>query len=365
MNAVYRDIFRAIHEGKWLSIEYRNKQEEITKYWIGIKDLDISGRTLVADGLHLGKYTVKSLDHIKVDSILSSSVIEGSFCPVNEKLVQDIYLNPHKYRTFFEHAANLKILNYLEMCNRMDTVPYTSDYALVHFLDRERIQGDGLFLSAEQFQEIVKNFQYHTEKKERKDGTLRIQQLAMNVLSVYTPKGLYVLAYRKLNLDVKAHLLRPDQEITICTEFTVDGIKQSVRRFLDADDYELLNDMEKNQEKIKDRIMAGRNVVDDMPYVIGLGMDIPLDLHKEYASIISMYQKETAPVPVKAFFGDLLERPRRTAAYPIVLLNQNINMDQLLAIHNAMKYPVAYIQGPPGTGKTNTINQYYYDRFFQ
>lgn len=30
-------------------------------------------------------------------------------------------------------------------------------------------------------------------------------------------------------------------------------------------------------------------------------------------------------------------------------------MDQLLAIHNAMKYPVAYIQGPPGTGKTNTI----------
>ena len=30
-------------------------------------------------------------------------------------------------------------------------------------------------------------------------------------------------------------------------------------------------------------------------------------------------------------------------------------MDQLLAIHNGMKYPVAYIQGPPGTGKTETI----------
>lgn len=26
-----------------------------------------------------------------------------------------------------------------------------------------------------------------------------------------------------------------------------------------------------------------------------------------------------------------------------------------MAIHNAMKYPLAYIQGPPGTGKTNTI----------
>ena len=60
-------------------------------------------------------------------------------------------------------------------------------------------------------------------------------------------------------------------------------------------------------------------------------------------------------MPIKAFFGDLLERPRKTAAYPIALLDKRINMDQLLAIHNAMKYPVAYIQGPPGTGKTNTI----------
>lgn len=39
----------------------------------------------------------------------------------------------------------------------------------------------------------------------------------------------------------------------------------------------------------------------------------------------------------------------------MALLNRKVNMDQLLAIHNAMKYPVAYIQGPPGTGKTNTI----------
>ena len=59
--------------------------------------------------------------------------------------------------------------------------------------------------------------------------------------------------------------------------------------------------------------------------------------------------------PVKAFFGDLLARPRRSKDYPIMLINGNINLDQLLAIHNGMKYPLAYIQGPPGTGKTNTI----------
>lgn len=181
----------------------------------------------------------------------------------------------------------------------------------------------------------------------------------MNVLSIHMTQGLYVLAYRKLNLDVKQRALKPDNEITICTEFTIDGTKQSIRRFLDGDEYELLADFEANQERIKDciakRMKQGGSNVDDMPYIIGLEADIALDLHKEYQAIMRMYQQGEVPVPIRAFFGDLLERPRRTAAYPITLINQRINMDQLLAIHNAMKYPVAYIQGPPGTGKTNTI----------
>lgn len=61
---------------------------------------------------------------------------------------------------------------------------------------------------------------------------------------------------------------------------------------------------------------------------------------------------EQITYPIKAFFGELLERPRRTKAYPIALINQNINLDQLLAINNAMKYPLAYIQGPPTAQKS-------------
>lgn len=359
MNTVLRDIFRAIHEGKWLSIEYHNRKEQDTKYWIGIRNLDVGSRSLAVDGLHLGQYTVEAYDKIKIDSIKSSRIIEGSFCAVNEELVQDIYLNPHKYHTLFDHTANLKILNYLEMCNRLDCVPYRSDFGLIRYLDQDQIGGDLYQLSEEQFREIVKNFQYHTENGTRKDGGMRIKQLAMNVLSIHMAKGLYVLAYRRLNLDVKLRALKPDDEITICTEFTIDGTLQSIRRFLDGDEYELLRDFEANQEKIKDCIMRrmpqGGSNVDDMPYIIGLEADIALDLHKEYQAIIKMFENREVPVPIRAFFGDLLERPRRTGAYPITLVDRKINMDQLLAIHNAMKYPVAYIQGPPGTGKTNTI----------
>ena len=359
MNPIARDIFRAIHEGKWLSIEYRNKDDQITKYWIGIRDLNSIKRTLSADGLHLGQYTVAELNHIRIEGILSSQVIEGSYCPVNKELVQDIYENPKKYAALFEHTANLKILTYLEMCNRMDTVPYLSDFALIRYMDREQMQGECYALSEEQFQAIVRNFQYHADKTEQTGGALHIRQLAMNVLSIHTARGLYVMAYRKLHLDVRHRELKPDEEITICTEFTLDGGQQSIRRFLDAEEYELLEHFERNQERIKDcilRHLSGRGeAIDDMPYIIGLRMDIPLDLHKEYGAIMKLYQKGEVPVPLKAFFGDLLERPRKTGAYPIALIHPRINMDQLLAIHNAMKYPVAYIQGPPGTGKTNTI----------
>lgn len=358
MNSVRRDIFRAIHEGKWISIEYRNKEENITKYWIGIHNINVAKGTLSVEGLHLAKYTTTRLDCIYVDSICSSKIIEGSYCPVNQTLIKDIYLNPNKYRKWFRNIPNLKILNYLEMCNRMDTIPYYSDFKLIHFIDRDSIKNGEYVLNQEQFQEIVKYFQYSYDNKNKKDGSLRIQQLAMNELSIHTSKGLYVLAYRKLELDVKQRTMRPADEITICTQYTIDGNKQEIHKFLDAEEYELLTDFEKNQEKIKDCITKNNPQilgVDDMPYVIGLGMNIILDLHKEYQSVIDIYNSEQATVPLKAFFGDLVKRPERRKTYPITLVDNNINLDQLLAINNAMKYPVAYIQGPPGTGKTSTI----------
>ncbi|MCI8464354.1 MAG: DUF2726 domain-containing protein [Lachnospiraceae bacterium] len=361
MNAVCRDIFRAIHEGKWLSIEYRNKKEQITKYWIGIRGLNPARRSLAVEGLHLGQYSLEQYDWIYIDSILSSQVLDGTYCPVNQLLVKDIAENPHRYQALFAHTANLKILNYLEDCNRMDATPYRKNFALVKALDRESFTEGMLYLSEEQYRMVIREFQSRAER-EREEAAggrrLTLQKLAMNVLSIHTAIGLYVLAYRKLALDVKERRLKAEEDVTICTEFTVDGVKQSARRFLDAEDYELLQDFAANEDRIKDAVMKsvrGQEAVDDMPYLIGLGMETALDLHKEYNAILEMYQKGQVSVPIRAFFGELLERGRRRRTEPITLLNRKVNLDQLLAIHNAISYPVAYIQGPPGTGKTSTI----------
>ncbi|MBP3240908.1 MAG: DUF2726 domain-containing protein [Oribacterium sp.] len=360
MNSVCKEIFRAIHEGKWLKIEYLNKSGDITNYWIGIKSIDIRKRMMTVDGLHLGLYTLEKL-HIYIDSIQTAIIIDGTYCAISQSLVNDIEEHPDKYKALFGNAANLKILNYLELCNKLDTIPYFTEYDLIKYLDRDSFIGGEYLLKRYQFAEIVKNFSITADKKKQNThtGNIHIKQLAINVLSINTKKGLYPLAYRKLNLYVKEAKMVPNESVTICTEFLIDGNrKENIRKYLDADDYNLLDDFEKNQERIKNAITEytkGKSIVDDMPYVIGIGRDIIIDLHTEYQGIINMYENNNITFPIKAFFGDLIEKPRRTKSYPIALVDNKINLDQLLSINKAMRYPTAYIQGPPGTGKTNTI----------
>lgn len=354
MNQICRDIFRAIHEDKWLSIEYKNKQEEITKYWIGIIDVNPVKRMLKVEGLHLGQYSTAELS-IYVDSILSSNLIDGSYYETKTSLKEDINLNPQKYISLFHHISNLKILNYYIDCNKLDCVPYKSEYSLINHFDGDCIRDGDYYLTQEQFQEVVTNFQYRSAQDSQ---NIKIKQLALNVLSVPMQRGLYVLAYRNMLLDVKRKCLKPAKEISICTEFTIGGVQQSIRKFLDADDYELLEDFENNAERIKDKITENNKQikgVDDMPYLIAIGRDIILDLNEEYKAVSDMFQNDEVTAPMQAFFGNLVKEPASRKVQPITLLNKQTNLDQLLAIHNAMKYPLTYIQGPPGTGKTSTI----------
>ncbi len=357
MDSVTRDIFRAIHEGKWLSIEYKNKNEEITRYWIGINDIHVRSRSLKVSGLHLSKCTLGDFPGIYIDSIRSSSVVEGSYHSINEKLVEDIRLNPHKYKTLFHHPANLNVLNYFADCSRLDTTPYKSDYTLIEGIDGEQVESGVYRLNPVQYREMIRDFQ-HRQRAEKEKKKKRTHQICMNLLSIPTNRGLYVLAYRRMNFDVARKRLLAEDEVTICREFTLEGEKQSIRRFLPEEHGDLLENFESNQEAIKDIITrANPNIrgVDDMPYLLTISREIMLDLHQEYAKIMEMYQEDKVTTPIRAFFGELTKQPARRKQYPLALLNRRVNLDQLLAIHHGLKYPLSYIQGPPGTGKTNTI----------
>lgn len=366
MKNISRELFRAIHEGNWLYIEYHNKKDETTKYWIAIKELDPVHGKIIADGMHLRTYETATLT-LSIDRILSAKVIEGTYTPIQKELVEDIRNNPEKYYSIFSDVVNLKILNYLSLCNKLDQAPYKTNVILVDQLDDERLGKDTLTLNEKQFDQIIHGFQ----KKTTNENVFQYQtiQLGLNLLSINYSKGIYVLAYQPLRLDVVNRTLKADGEIVVCTEFTVDGEQQSIRQFMDAEELYLLDNFADNAETIRNIISENNPevTVDDLPYVIEIGRKPILDLNQEYSGIMRMYQSENqeeVTPPIKAFFGELTSHTRSRRQYSIILLDKQINMDQLLAINHAMRYPISYVQGPPGTGKTKTIINIILTSFF-
>ena len=364
MKPVARELFRAIHEGYWLYIEYHNKNNETTKYWIAIKDLDPIQRRIIVDGMHLHSHEITELN-LFIDSIINADIVDGTYAEIPAKLLEDINTNPEKYLSIFSEAANLKILNYLSLCNRLDNTPYKTNAVLVDYLDDEILGRDTLQLNDKQFEQLAKGFQ------KKRDNKYNIQsiQLGLNLLSIHSKKGLYVLAYQPLRLDVKNRKLQAVDDVVVCSEFSIDGEKQSIRQFIDAEDLYLLDHFNKNAETIRNLISNNNHdvLVDDMPYLIEIGRQPIIDLDSEYDGILKMYQSDDdtqITTPIKAFFGELTSHPQRRKSYPLTLIDNEINMDQLLAMNNAMRYPISYVQGPPGTGKTKTIVNIIVTAFF-
>ena len=371
--SVNRDIFRAIHERKWLSVEYRNAQGETTRYWMGVRGIDPKRRLLDVRGMHLGTFELADLT-VRFDGILSSSVVDESYFPTPKVLVSDIEENEERYASVFGSVTNLKVLDYLSDCTKLNTVPYTKKFALVDRVDEESFAHGAVQLDEAQFRTVVDTAQRKARRK-AEQGAQQLKasydQIALNVLSVHTSRGLYVLAYRQLRLNVEKRQLVIGRNTVICREFKVVkgsvSDQQSIRRFLDDDDLFLLDSFDDNRETLKDRIAArlgAGQLVDDEPHVVAIARDVPVNLTAEYDAICEMFESGEPTMPLKAFFGDLTKRPVRRKEYPLVLLDRRINLDQLLAAHQAMKQPLTYVQGPPGTGKTTTIVNILVNAFF-
>lgn len=354
MKAVCKELFRAVHENCWLAVEYHNRKNEKTSYWIAVKDIFPRNKRLLCDGMHLGTYETAELN-LSINRILSAKMIRGTYAEIPETLKSDIREHPEKYASVFSDTANLKILTYLAECNRLDQTPYKTDFVLVDRLDDEKIDHESIELSDAQFAQIIKGFV--KDNQENSYEKLKLKQFGMNLLSVHTVKGVYLLAYLPLRLNVKKRTLGAFDEPVICTQQEVGGFRQSVRSFMDPSDLHLLENFRENAERIREAIAQYNPgiLIDDMPYLLETARDFMIDLAGEYDGIFGMYNENNVTAPIQAFFGALTAHPRKSKAVPFALVDKKINLDQLLAMNHAMRYPLSYIQGPPGTGKTMTI----------
>jgi hypothetical protein len=361
VGSAVRDIFRAIHEQKWLSVEYRNKSGNTTHYWIGVNRIDPVRRSLDVDSLHLGTKETKRLPTIYLDGVTAASVLEGTYHRTPPDLLQAIE-EDERYEKVFGSVPNLRILDYYYDCVRLNETPFAREFSLLPRIDADSFQHGAVQLDDEQFGAVVRLMQADVKSAgpSRQVGTNK--RIALNYLCLHMQKGLYVMAYRELRLDVRRRVLAIGRTVRLNHEFRVvsgrAGEVESIRCFLDDAELPLLEHFDQNAEQIKDCIAerCGASVqVDDEPHVFVLERFTPSYLQKEYDAIARMEREGKLGYPMRAFFGNLVRRPRRTKEWPLSLYRDNANLDQLLVVNQAIKYPLTYVQGPPGTGKTSTI----------
>ncbi|MCO7108519.1 hypothetical protein NIA69_04290 [Gemmiger formicilis] len=106
------------------------------------------------------------------------------------------------------------MLDYLAACNRLDATPYQSNYSLIHQIDADCFadyKEDTLELTDDQFRELVGRFQRRVEDRRQNAARPSLPTLGLNLISIDTRQGLYVLAYRPLRLDVKSAPCGPSQ----------------------------------------------------------------------------------------------------------------------------------------------------------
>lgn len=377
MNEKWRILYKGIYQNHWLKIEYENQNGDITKYMIGINDINYYEKKLNIDCFNIMYSSEVDGRTIYYDKIRYIEICEDTYHKTPEKLFKKLEENTGNYISLQDDFSKINLLDYYLDCYRLDIVPYISAYTLVSGLDNQVINSSNRFvLSNEQFKELAtKVFNKSKEKKKSKEnGYFEIDmQLGMNIISILEPsKGLYVLAYRPLKLDVKNKSLVPVGDIIVNKEFSYDKKigniknKESIAKFLPEEDFYLLEDVDKNKEKILESIRLYNDTknatyskevkIDSEPYIISLAKNIIVDLNIELSGIRKMIDyPETMTIPIKTFFGEPNIKKFNRSKNPVFVVDEKYDIDQINAINVGMKSFVSYIQGPPGTGKTKTI----------
>lgn len=376
MGNLGRILLKGVFQNSWIKIEYRNKEEEITYYMIGINDINPFNRKINCDSFNIAYSKDVDQRNIFFDSILSATVCEQTYHqtpqPLLTKLQEDreefLFLNPINNRE--------DLLDYYISCFKLDTIPYISKYGMIPGIDMDcLLENEEFQLTEEQFKILANNAFFQEEKKKNKaeKGNEKFENtLACNVLSINTKKGLFVLAYRNLDLDISKRVLRASKSLIFNKEFSYDSntkdIKnvESIYKYIPEEEYYLLEETKVDLSRLVAVIHEYNNTrtstyksevkTDERPFIVNLGKKYTVDIVKEVNGIKAMIQHpEEMSLPIKTFFGDPDSKLARRMNYPIFTVDNKFNIDQINAIHIGMKSPVSYIQGPPGTGKTQTL----------
>lgn len=345
-------IGEAVREGKYLSINYKNKQGQVKPFWISILDITAEDK-IVVNMFNTMKEEPVLNTLISISAIQTAELLKFSHYDVPPELIKKIN-EDERLQVYEFDRYNYNILNYYLECNKANNDPFLHKTHLIPGIDLEGLIAQSPYqLSNEQQKQIIKEI-YHNEYNKYYDYKLALSEFSIDIES----RGKFVVSYRELTYDPVKKTMQLGKAIQFNPNFYIKDVKYSLSYYTDFSPSDFEEQYIKNKngviDLLKDNFKAGE-LPNTRPEIVVLGYS-KIDIAPVFDSINAEYESQEMQIPLKAFFknSSLLDRKNRKEPH-IVLYDHNVNIDQLRTIYNSLKYPVTYVQGPPGTGKTQTI----------
>lgn len=361
--SIKNSIHQAIIHNKWLDISYTNKEKETTKYYIGIKDLDIEKGRITCDIFNPFKSNEIMMDgrntYIYIDRINDAIMLEQSYYETPKELINKVTSDKRigEYLDVVNFDNN--ILRYLSECYRLDNDPFLKEIVMVDGIDIHTLTQSGKYkLDDKQFDALLDKV--FKRPKYEAEIINRFQTLAINKFSIDINDKQYVVAYRTLTLNFKNKTLKIADKSSINKSFLVTEEKKvTLGMYLDMNPDDFCANYDSNEEEyvemIKQNFHNGEKV-NTRPTIFFLMRNSQRGVDEAFEAIHQADVDGKLSIPLKAFFGRNKSRSGTSKEVNLVVFNRNkINIDQMRVVYNSMVNHVTYVKGPPGTGKTETI----------
>lgn len=376
---IKKNITKGIKNQSWIAVQYKNYDSKITNYWIAIKDVNLARKTFLVDAFNMSKSSNDSKGVIEVDiyldSIISAEVVPNTKYELNSNLISKIENDPEISKWLSFDLYDEAILSYIHQCIINEQEAYQSDTTLISGVDQDLINGLGkgekLYLTYKQTSDLVPLLKKLTGIKGTYVETLT---LSLNLLSIVTDKGLYVIAYKELYYNPADRSISANEEISFNYSFVTTNdklqYKHQINKYLDIETEDFISLFCKDEKAAKvlleNEVVRFNETLDDRPYIIDLKRMYNRHIEAEIDSIKLKKHNNVLNIPLKSFFGNMTEPLKKTKErdVSVVLIDDKINIDQLRVIYNSLINPITYVQGPPGTGKTHTIINALISAFF-
>lgn len=349
---IVKTISKAIKEGKYLDISYKNKNGEKTQFWICILDV-IDPSRLKVHMFNLSHDQPITNGVLILENILKAEILKFSYYDVPPslfvKLQQDL-----NFKDFGFAGFNQNILEYLLECYRLNSDPMLYRSHLISGIDNNTlVRKSPYFLSTSQLNQVIKEI-FHDDYNKYHQYQLAISELSIDLSSGKK----YVVAFKKLKIDPVRRILISEEATRFNSSFFIENTKYSLSLFTDmaSTDYVELysTDREEAISKIKNGLTTNE-VINTRPEIIVLGYN-QIDISSVFNQIKEDFESNKLEAPLRAFFQNASYLDRKNRIDPnLVIFDKRTNFYQIQAVYNALTYPITYVQGPPGTGKTQTI----------